>query len=67
MTLPCRDCITLAICKGIVYHDDPDRVMDGIFLTRLSLRCSILREYVSKDHDDVMRRIYKVLDFFIKE
>lgn len=68
---PCKDCITLAICKGIKtgYAD----TMKGIFISTLESRCSIIAAYTKgryanpKNNEWEFDTTADVLDFFYKE
>lgn len=67
MNLPCKDCITLAVCKA--YQSKyPEAKMRGMFITIIESRCSTLSEYTryrykSPSYDTTTN----VLNFFYGE
>lgn len=43
MIIPCKDCITLAVCKAIASNSHKDKP----FVTKLYDKCSLIKDYLS--------------------
>ena len=45
MTLPCKDCITLSICRSYYLKKSDDGFLDWMIRERLETKCRILYDY----------------------
>jgi len=51
--LPCIDCITLSVCKGI--FEDNSLVFDnGVAREALQKKCSIIKEYIDPPYSKIL-------------
>lgn len=71
MTIPCKDCITLAICN-VQFKSNPE--FPSIESIKLTIKCSLLEDYIKKqssieDIEDLKHVVYTtilnpIMDFF---
>lgn len=62
--IPCRECITLSICKAI-YGDYSDNLEDKTNARlRIALKCSLIQDWIDYASIDMGRSIWKFHDFF---
>ena len=55
MRIPCKNCITLAICKGKLVADENDENIKIINLYAYA-HCSLFRKYVNHFHNQLIPR-----------
>lgn len=59
MKIPCKDCITLAICLKEIYDDT-------VLLSKLSVKCSLIKNYMIGYPSNV-KNIHITIRFFLKK
>ena len=61
--IPCRNCLTLAVCKGL-FEDYRFDSTKGHFVAILMNKCLLMKTYISSSDVDIMFNVYEIYDFF---
>ena len=60
--IPCRNCLTLSVCKAL-FEDHRFDSTRSRFTSRLTSKCSLIKTYIHSNKS-VIFNIYDVYDFF---